>query len=61
MQHFFCLKKLNLYKEFFCLKKYFIVKFTMAGASNQNILNFIKKKLTMILKKNLLVFFPQIL
>ena len=43
MQKFF-LKKIYLHKFFFMFKKYFIVKFTMAGISNQNVLNFIEEK-----------------
>ena len=33
----------------------------MAGISNQNLLNFIEEKTNDDIKKNLLVFFPQIL
>ena len=33
-------------------KKYFIVKYTMAGISNQNILNFIEEKANDDIKKN---------
>ena len=32
-------------------KKYFIVKFTMAGISNQNVLNFIEEKSNKDIKK----------
>ena len=39
-------------------KKYFILKFTMAGISNQNILNFIEEKTNDDIKKILLMFFP---
>ena len=55
------LKKLCLYKKCFVFKKYFIVKCTMAGISNQNILNFIEEKTNEDIKKILLVFFLEIL
>ena len=38
-------------KLFFAFQKYFIVKFTMAGISNQNILNFIEEKTNDDIKK----------
>ena len=50
MQKFF-LKKIYLHKFFFMFKKYFIVKFTMAGISNQNVLNFIEEKSNKDIKK----------
>ena len=39
-------------------KKYFFVKFTMAGISNQNILNFIEEKANDDIKKNFVGVFP---
>ena len=39
-------------------KKYFIVKYTMAGISNQNILNFIEEKANDDIKKNFVGVFP---
>ena len=48
-------------KNFFVFKKYFIVKLTMAGISNQNILNFIEEKTNDDIKNNFVGIFPWIL
>ena len=39
-------------------KKYFVVKLTMAGISNQNILNFIEEKTNDDIKNNFVGIFP---
>ena len=45
-------------KIFFVFKKYFVVKLTMAGISNQNILNFIEEKTNDDIKNNFVGIFP---
>ena len=48
-----------LYKNnVLCLKKYFIIKFIMAGISNQNTLNFIEEKTNNDIKKKFVGVFP---